>query len=78
MKNVTWRDYKTNEEVLTAEGKQRCVVEALLKRRKNSTGHVMRVNSLLKPVTVGRMVGKKPKGRPRMGMIDDLKGGSYT
>jgi hypothetical protein len=24
------------------------------------------------------MVGKKPRGRPRMGMIDDLKEGSYT
>jgi hypothetical protein len=26
---------------------------------------------LLKLVIEGRMVGKKPRGRPRMGMIDD-------
>jgi hypothetical protein len=35
-------------------------------------------NSLLKLVLEGRMVGKKPRGRPRMSMIDDLKEGSYT
>jgi hypothetical protein len=33
---------------------------------------------LLKLVLEGRMVGKKPRGRPRMGMIDDLKEGSCT
>jgi len=33
---------------------------------------------LLKLVLEGRMVGKKPRGRPRMGTIDDLKEGSYT
>jgi len=33
---------------------------------------------LLKLPLEGRMVGKKPRERPRMGMIDDLKEGSYT
>jgi hypothetical protein len=41
-------------------------------------GHIVRGNSLLKLVLEGRMVGKKPRGRPRMGMSDDLKEGSYT
>jgi len=31
---------------------------------------------LLKLVLEGRIVGKKPRGRPGMGMIDDLKEGS--
>jgi hypothetical protein len=29
-------------------------------------------------VIEGRMVGKKPRGRPRMGVIDDLNEGSYS
>jgi len=33
---------------------------------------------LLKQVLEGRMEGKRPRGRPRFGMIDDLKEGSYV
>jgi len=33
---------------------------------------------LLKQVLEGRMEGKRPKGRPRFGMIDGLKEGSYV
>jgi hypothetical protein len=78
MEKVSWQDKKTNEEVLAAVGEERCFVQAIVKRKKNWIGHVVRGNSLLKLVLEGRMVGKKPRGRPRMGMIDDLKEGSYT
>jgi hypothetical protein len=33
---------------------------------------------LLKLMIEGRMTGKRPRGRPRMGMIDDLKEGNYA
>ena len=78
MEKVSWQDKKTNEEVLAAVGEERCFVQAIVKRKKNWIGHVVRGNSLLKLVLEGRMVGKKPRARPRMGMIDDLKEGSYT
>jgi hypothetical protein len=80
MEKVSWPDKKTNEEVLTAVGEERCVVQglqAILKRKKNWIGHVVRGNSLLKLVIEGRMVSKKPRGRPRLGTIDELKEGSY-
>ena len=66
---------KTHEEVLTAVGEERCFVQAIVKRKKNWIGHVVLGNCLSKLVLEGRMVGKKPRGRPR---IDDLKEGSYT
>jgi hypothetical protein len=66
-----------NEEVLIAVGEERCILQAILKK-KNWMGHVMRDDSLLKLVIKGRMLGKKPRGRPKMGIIDDLKEGSYT
>ena len=78
MEKVRWQDKKTNEEVLAAVSEERCFVQAILKRKKNWIGHVLRGGSLLKLVIEGRRVGKKPRGRPRMGMIDDLKEGSYT
>jgi hypothetical protein len=78
MEKVSWQDKKTNEEVLTAVGEERCIVQAILKRKKNWIGHVKRGDSLLKLVIDGRMLGKKPRGRPRMGMIDDFKEARYT
>jgi hypothetical protein len=78
MEKVNWQDKKTNEKVLSAVGEERCIVQAILKRKKNWIGHVMRGDSLLKLVIERRMLGKKPRGRPRLGMIDDLKEGSYT
>jgi hypothetical protein len=48
---------------------------AVVKMKKNWIGHV-RWNSLLKILIEGRIVGQKPRGRSRMGMIDDLKEGS--
>jgi hypothetical protein len=78
MEKVNWQDQKTNEEVLKPVGDERCLGQAIVKRKNNWIALVMRGNSLLKLVMEGRMVGKKPRGRPRMGMIDDLKEGSYT
>ena len=37
----------------------------------------MKGDGLLKLVIQGRLEGKRPNGRPRMGMIDDIMMGSY-
>jgi hypothetical protein len=63
--------------VLTAVGEERCFVQAIVKRKKNWIGHIVRGNSLSKLVIEQRMVGKKPRGRQRMGIIDDFAEGSY-
>ena len=67
-----WTDKKTNEEVLSAVGENRCLVEKIIRRKKNWIGHVVRGEGLLNVVLEGRMEGKRPRGRPRMGMIDEL------
>ena len=78
IEKVSWQDKKTNVEVLAAVGEERCLVQTIMKRKRNWIGHVVRGNSLLKLMIEGRMTGKKPRGRPRMGMIDDLKEGNYA
>ena len=66
-----------NEEVLRLVGEERCMLEVITKRKKDWIGHGMRGDKLLKLVIEGRMEGKRPKGRPRMGMMDDIMMGSY-
>ena len=78
MDRVSWSDRKTNEQVLIDVEEKRCLLEAVVKRKKNWIGHVMRGDGLLKLVIEGRMKGKKARGRPRLGMISDLKEGSYV
>ena len=77
MQRISWEDKKKNEEVLAAIGEERSLVEAVVKRKKNWIGHIVRGEGLLKLALEGRMEGKRQRGRPRLGMIDDLKEGSY-
>lgn len=77
MERVGWKDKKTNEEILNAVGEKRSIIEMILRRKKNWIGHILRGDGLLKDVIEGRMEGKRPRGRRRIGMIDDLKEGSY-
>jgi len=69
MEKVSWQDKKMNEEILTAVGEERCIVQAILKRKQNWIGHVMRGDSLLKLVIEGRMLGKKPSGNRLCDML---------
>ena len=46
-------------------------METIVKRKKNWIGHVLRGEGLLKDAIEGRMEGKPPRGRKRIGMIDD-------
>jgi exonuclease III len=78
MEKISWKDRVTNEQVLSRVGEERSLVESIVKRKKNWIGHVVRGNGLLKLVLEGRMDGKRPRGRPRIGMIDELKEGSYV
>ena len=63
--------------MLDAICEERSLVEAVVKRKKNWIGHLVRGEWLLKLAREGRMEGKRQRGRPRLGMIDDLKEGSY-
>jgi len=78
MEKVSWVDKKTNQKILDNIGEKRSLLESVMKRKKNWIGHVVREDGLLKQVLEGRMEGKRPRGRLRFGMIDDLKEGSYV
>ncbi len=78
MEKIRWTDRISNEEVLNRVGVGRSLIEVLRNRKKKWIGHVLRGDGLLKEVIEGRMEGKRIRGRPRMGMLDDLITDSYV
>jgi hypothetical protein len=76
MAKVSYKDRKTNECVLEMVGEGRKLVGMIVQRKKNWIGHVLRGDGLLREVIEGKMEGRRPRGRPRMGMLEELKEGS--
>jgi len=79
---ISWRDMKTNEEVLLMVQEERSLMDVIWRRKKNWIGHILRGESLLREVieVEGRMIGKRSKGRKRLGMQlnEFLKESSYA
>ena len=78
MERISWKDKISNEVVLERVGVKRDLMDMLRKRKKTWIGHVLRGDGLLKEVLEGRMEGSKTRGRPRLGMLDDLITHSYV
>jgi hypothetical protein len=51
----------------------RGLIKTIGERKKNWIGHVLRGEGLLRDVLEGTMWGSRPQGRPRIGMIDELR-----
>src|SRR6476469_6881592 len=77
MGKVSWMDKRTNEQVLSSMNEKRSLIKTIWDRNKNWIGHVLRGDGLMKLVLEGRMKGKKPRRKPRMGMIDDVLDETY-
>ena len=56
----------------------RCLITTIYRRQKNWIGHILRGDGLLKDVMEGKMMGKRRRGRPRTGMMDELMEDSYV
>jgi len=57
---------------------ERSLMDVIWRRKKNLIGHILRGESLLREVIEGRIIGKRPKGRERLGMLNEfLKESSY-
>jgi hypothetical protein len=77
MEKISWTEKKSNEEVLQMVGEKRKLVEVIVQRKKRWIGHILRGDGLMKEVMEGKMEGKRARGRPRKGMVTELKEGSY-
>ena len=77
MQKVRWSERKTNEEVLEMIDEQRSLMDRIIRSKKKWIGHIVRGDGLLKEVIEGRMVGKRPRGRKRIGFLNLIKKGTY-
>src|SRR6476661_10599462 len=77
MGKASWMDKRTNEQVLSSMNEKRSLIKTIWDRKNNWIGHVVKGVGLMKLVLEGRMEGKIPKGRPRMGTIDDVLDETY-
>ena len=59
-------------------GERRQLIRRIIKTKKRWIGHVLRGIGLLKEVIEGRIDGKRPRGRKRLGMLSDLKEDGYA
>ena len=71
---ISWMDKKYNEEGLTMVKENRCRMRTIYQRKKNWIGLVLRGDGLLRDVLEGRMLGKRPRGRPRRRIEEERSG----
>ena len=71
MEKISWRDMKTNEEVLQMVHEERSLTDVIWSRKKNWIGHILRGESLLREVIEDRMIRKRPRERKRLGMLNE-------
>jgi len=75
---VKWTDKKTNEEVLNPVKEKKSLLSEIRKRKRRWIGHILRHEKMLRTVLEGGMKGKRPRGRKRIKMGDDIMTGTYT
>jgi hypothetical protein len=78
MEGISWTEKRTDEEVLKLVSEERSIISTIEKRKKNWIGHTLRHDGLMKEVIEGKMEGKRQRGRPRIGMLEEFKEVSYV
>jgi len=78
VEKISYTDRKTNKEVLDRVGEQRSLLKTLVNRKKKWIGHIIRGENIMKIVIEGKIEGKKGRGRPRLGMLNELIENKYV
>ena len=72
MMKVSWKERKTNEDILSMVQKEKSMVSSIRKKQKSWIDHILRGNSLMKNSLEGRMKGKKIASRLRWMLLDGM------
>jgi len=73
---VKWTDKKTTAEVFNLVKEEKSLLSDIRKRKRKWIGHILRHEKMLRTVLEGRMKGKRPRGRKRIKMADDIMTGT--
>jgi len=64
---------KSNERVLDEIGEKRSLMIHIIERKIKLIGHIMRHNDFLNNIFEGRIMRRRPRGRPRTNYFHDIK-----
>ena len=70
---ISWTAYRTNESVLQEMETERQFVATIRKRKLQYFGHIIRAQNLCTNILVGRIDGKRSRGRQRRRWLDDIR-----
>ena len=73
MMRVPWTARRTNQQVLQMAGTSRLLMTTIRQRQLRYLGHVLRSRSIGKDCLLGMIEGTRPRGRPRMKLMDGVK-----
>ena len=72
MLRISWKEKKTNEEVLEQAETKRLLIRTIRKRQMQFLGHLNRQKCIEHLALTGKIEGKKSKGRPRKTYLNSL------
>ena len=73
MLRISWKEHKTNEEVLNKMKTKRTLLNTIKTRKCQYFGHIIRIHHLQRLLIEGRMNGRRGRGRPRTMWTDNIK-----
>lgn len=72
MTRTSWIEYKTNETVLNEINEERTVMNTIIKITIKLIGHLLRHNVFITIIMVGKIEGKRTRGRPRKSFFEEI------
>ena len=73
MLRISYTAHETNDSVLQRFGQERQLLKIIQARQVSFTGHVIRKGELEELCLAGKVPGKKPRGKPRLPFLNQLK-----
>ena len=73
MLKISWKEKRTNEYVLEKIGRNEVLMDKIKKRKTRYLGHLIRREGLLNVLLMGKIEGKKGRGRQRTVWLDNIK-----
>lgn len=72
MMRIPWTARVTNEEVLRRAGTERCLLGNVRRRQLGFVGHILRGDNFEKHCLLGRIEGRRARGRQRLKFMDTI------
>lgn len=69
---MSWTERKRNDAILQEIDEERNIITAIMKRKVELIGHLLRHKDFFIKVLVGTIVGNRQRGRPRSSYFNDI------